>query len=773
MEIFFRNCRRVMTFAIIIIVGMLFLGSGNFLVSAAETSTDSFVGQTFLDSSQTFSYKVTKNAASDSNGEVSVTAAYETRQADDDAYGIFVVPSSVEHNGKTFDVTGIEAGAFVKTASVKAVVLPDSIQKIDSNAFFATDNGGQSADENNFTVYCNPNSSAQQLAADAGCNVKTDGISLSVEKTELTIGESESIKADLADDLSSESDHVEYSSSDSSVVSVDQSGNITAVNSGKSTITANVDGLKTSVDITVSDAAVSNQSASPTVTYQAHIQNLGWMTPVTGSNTAGTTGKALRLEALKISVSGIDNLGVSYRAHVQNKGWMDSVINNNVAGTTGRALRMEAIQIKLTGSAASNYDIYYRVHVQNVGWMAWAKNGATAGTTGYALRMEAIQIVIVSKGSAAPANNGASIAAFTSDDLNNTSVSYQSHIQNTGWQGWVKNGETSGTTGKALRAEAIQVKIEGPLDDETIEYNTYAYDKGWCGWVSNGAVSGTTGEARQMQCVQIKLGKQASQFVDVYYRVHVSYIGWMGWAKNGELAGTTGGDNRIEAIQIKLVKKGGSAPGSTANAYKKIQYFIQKGDLGIDVSEWNGNINWYSIKNSGVKYAFIRTGFGRSDNGRADYYFNQNYAGARAAGVYVGAYHYSYARSTDDARREAQLCISILKGKNLDLPIAFDAEDSSTLGTLSKSEITDIICTFCDTVQAAGYQPMVYANLNWLNNKIDYSRISKYKIWLAQYNTQPTYSNNFDFWQYSSRGQISGNGSQYVDLDRSYSNWEK
>jgi len=139
--------------------------------------------------------------------------------------------------------------------------------------------------------------------------------------------------------------------------------------------------------------------SAPAVTYEVHSQNLGWSQGwVTGPATGGTTGKALRAEAIRIKDDD-SALTLSYRVHVQNDGWSGWVAEGGDAGTTGRALRMEAIEINATGADAAAYTVQYRVHVQNSGWTDWvdANSGSYAGTTGKALRMEAVQIQIVKK----------------------------------------------------------------------------------------------------------------------------------------------------------------------------------------------------------------------------------------------------------------------------------------------------------------------------------------------------------------------------------------
>lgn len=158
------------------------------------------------------------------------------------------------------------------------------------------------------------------------------------------------------------------------------------------------------------------QAVLPSVTYRTHVQNTGWESPVTTSSAeriaqAGTTGRSLRLEAIRINISGVDNLGIEYKTHVQNEGWESKfTTSNNISGTSGKSLRLEAIQIRLTGSAASKYDVYYRVHCQNIGWMGWAKNGESAGTASLSYRLEGIQVQLVSKGQEPPGSTANSFS---------------------------------------------------------------------------------------------------------------------------------------------------------------------------------------------------------------------------------------------------------------------------------------------------------------------------------------------------------------------------
>ena len=148
----------------------------------------------------------------------------------------------------------------------------------------------------------------------------------------------------------------------------------------------------------------------PTLSYKAHVQNIGWQSKANEGTTAGTTGKAKRLEALQIYLKNFDGgNGISYRAHVAYIGWQSWKSYGATAGTTGQGRAIEAIQIKLDSSLSSYFDIYYRIHVANYGWLGWAKNGEMAGTTGGGVQAEAIQIKLVNKGSSFNTNGTAYI----------------------------------------------------------------------------------------------------------------------------------------------------------------------------------------------------------------------------------------------------------------------------------------------------------------------------------------------------------------------------
>lgn len=311
------------------------------------------------------------------------------------------------------------------------------------------------------------------------------------------------------------------------------------------------------------------------VAYATHIQKDGWQSTKSDGETSGTSGQAKRLEAIAIRVGSSADVGVQYTTHVQSYGWLPWVSDGFNSGTEGEAKRLEAIKIQLTGSDKGNYDIYYRVHAQSYGWLGWAKNGQPAGTAGFAKRLEAIEIVVVAKGSKAPGKTTnpyitTGATKVTVPGATVPTVMYETYVQSYGWQSYKYSGMTSGTFGQGKRLESFFVELTNTDLTGKIEYKSHIQSKGWeTDWKTNGSFSGTRRESLRLEAVQIKLTGEISKYYDVYYRVHAQSYGWLGWAKNGASAGTEGLGKRLEGMEIVIVKKGGAAPGTTANSFIK------------------------------------------------------------------------------------------------------------------------------------------------------------------------------------------------------------
>ena len=294
------------------------------------------------------------------------------------------------------------------------------------------------------------------------------------------------------------------------------------------------------------------------LTYSAHVSDIGWQPYVSSGEIAGTTGRNLSVEALsfKLLNAGAGD-AVKVRAHVRNIGWQDWM--DNSGGTTGRALNIEALQLQLSDSLSSQYDLWYRVHVQDIGWLDWAKNGEVAGTTGMAKHVEAVQVIMQKKGASAP-------GPTDSPSVGLVSINYSSVSGSSSWGQTVQNGATSGTMGQDLPLHAIRVQLPTNVSGG-VSYKTHLSNIGWGAACANGSASGDLSGAQEIEALSISLSGQAAKRYDVWYRVYIENFGWLGWTKNGSNAGSSGCGLHVEAYQVVIKAINSAAPGSTANSF--------------------------------------------------------------------------------------------------------------------------------------------------------------------------------------------------------------
>ncbi len=193
--------------------------------------------------------------------------------------------------------------------------------------------------------------------------------------------------------------------------------------------------------------------------------------------------------------------------------------------------------------------------------------------------------------------------------------------------------------------------------------------------------------------------------------------------------------------------------------------------LGIDVSKWNGEIDWDVVKAEGVDFAIIRCGYRGSSSGWLveDPYFFQNIQGAKRAGIKVGVYFFTQAIDLVEAVEEASMVITLLGDTKLDFPIFIDTEGANggRADNLDAATRTAVVNAFCQTIQNAGLEAGVYASRNWYLNRLNIDDLYGYKIWLAEYRETPLYEGNYDLWQYTSSGSVAGIEGR-VDLNVSY-----
>lgn len=184
---------------------------------------------------------------------------------------------------------------------------------------------------------------------------------------------------------------------------------------------------------------------------------------------------------------------------------------------------------------------------------------------------------------------------------------------------------------------------------------------------------------------------------------------------------------------------------------------------GIDVSVWQGNIDFNKVKAAGIDFVIIRAGYG---NGNKDKWFDENYRKAKAVGLHIGAYWYSYATSADGAKQEAQSCAKILSGKRLDYPVYFDIEEKSQLAR-GKNFCSSLITAFCTELERLGYYAGFYTSLSSLNSVVSDAVKKRFTVWVAQWSNKCSYSGSYGVWQYSSKGKVNGISGN-VDMDYSY-----
>lgn len=224
----------------------------------------------------------------------------------------------------------------------------------------------------------------------------------------------------------------------------------------------------------------------------------------------------------------------------------------------------------------------------------------------------------------------------------------------------------------------------------------------------------------------------------------------------------------LSALVIVLLLIAAALPLLERLAPKEVRQDMTGAIPGIDVSAHQGPIDWQAVAGSGVRFAMVRLGY-RSYEGvlNVDERAGENLAGARAAGLQVGAYFFSQATDPEEARQEAELAVQVLEGMALDLPLAYDWEyvsDDARTGDMDPDTLEQCVHSFCGAVEAAGYSPMVYFNQELSRTLLDLEAVEEYPFWLAMYAPELEFRCPVAMWQWSDQGKVDGIGG-YTDLD--------
>ena len=253
-----------------------------------------------------------------------------------------------------------------------------------------------------------------------------------------------------------------------------------------------------------------------------------------------------QIEAVNVDLKNTTGIpgSLRYSVYVQSKGWQAFKNAGEDCGLINKALRIEALKMELTGELAEKFTVEYAVFLEKEGnSQGFVSDGAVAGTIGEPKKIEEIKIRVV------PAGQG-----------EKTSVNYRVHRDSAGWETkWSVDGIKSGAAGKGKKIDCFAVNLTGNKFKGGITYRSFIQKTGWeKNWSSNGETSGSLG--KRTEAIQINLTGEAASHYDVYYRVYVQDFGWLGWAKNGASSGTKDLAKQLEAIQVILVTKDGKKP---------------------------------------------------------------------------------------------------------------------------------------------------------------------------------------------------------------------
>ncbi len=234
----------------------------------------------------------------------------------------------------------------------------------------------------------------------------------------------------------------------------------------------------------------------------------------------------------------------------------------------------------------------------------------------------------------------------------------------------------------------------------------------------------------------------------------------------------TDSSNNTTSKDFNLIVRESLNKGSSSKKYSINElirdYKNENTMVGIDVSSWQGEIDWKMVKDSGVEFAIIRMGFGHNMESKMtmDKYFLDNFRNAKENNILVGLYFFSYATTNWEAVEQVDWIISTLNGQKIDLPIAFDWESWKQFNSygINLLDLNNVAKTYMDEINKKGYQAMMYGSASYLNNIWD---TDNYPTWLAHYTNKTTYSSPYFMWQLSNIGEVPGiNGD--VDLNILY-----
>ncbi len=389
--------------------------------------------------------------------------------------------------------------------------------------------------------------------------IEPTGIILDKDEIYLNIGSTEKVTATvIPNDATNKT--VTWISSEPSIASVDQNGNITGLNEGTATITATTsNGISTAVIVHVKKPHITgiefeNGNLTKYITDEpftvvAHVitdDNSTYVINYASSNTSVATINSDGLITIKGPGTTIISATVS--------GFKAEFLLTVISPITDITIDQTEVTIGLRETVIKTVT-YIPANTNDDKTLTWTSSNpdvASVDSNGLVTGLSVGKTTITAR-----TKNGKEASYVVNVIKRPIKISYATHVQKIGWQDYVSNGDIAGTTDKGYRLEAIKIKIENQDYDGNIEYRTHIQTFGWeSAFKKNNQESGTTGLAKRLEAIEIKLTGEMATHYDVYYQVYAQKLGWLGWARNGESSGTAGYAYRFEAIKIKLVNKG-------------------------------------------------------------------------------------------------------------------------------------------------------------------------------------------------------------------------
>ena len=551
-------------------------------------------------------------------------------------------------------------------------------------------------------------------------------------------------------------------------------------------------------------------AASPAVTYslsgKTRMQYYG-NRKASFSNGVLTLGKrSKKKNVYAITINFKNNTGyqggIAYSVYRQKKGWTAWKTSGQLAGSkSSKKYRIEAVRIALTGELAKHYSVEYCAYMQTYkGNQGWVSDGTAAGAQGEKKRLEEIKVRLVSR-----------------DQMNEQpTVSYRMYRDKYKWGSkWYKDGAVAGvTSGSYQKHEGLQMSVTGSKYLGNIEYRAKGDGYSWTSWASKNGKVGKYSKGKRMEEIEIRLTGELAEHFDIYYRTFAKSKGWLGWAKNGEKSGTEKYNYYIMALQCVIVPKGtepGTVNGVTSkytssylvNGNPVMKFADFKADrktsktmVGIDVSKYQGDINFKKAKAAGVEFVILRCYVRNNyyDKTKKKYVwcnapdtkFEQYYKDAKAAGMKVGVYFFTCDYTEENMRKFTQDMIAKCKlsEKEIDFPIAFDWENYDYYKRAHKSEkwttaqmnknvnadLNKMVAIFEEECNKAGFAASIYGSKSRLEGtwspsiKNMNAGKNNLSIWMAHWVSKSSYKGDYYMWQANSHGRVPGISGD-VDLD--------